>query len=200
MNKNHLVLVLGLLVVIMISNLEDYISSPTFSFGEQDTDSVDYYLTDFTLSAITDSGKISHTMSGDYLAHWQQRKTSFIIKPQLTSNDDNERSIQDNQGDQSTRQADAVTLNAEEALLDHETNTAELSGQVNLLINNEQAAQFKLETAQLRYQIDTKHITTTEDVRISTPTITLSGTGLDSKLDESYLRLNTNVKSTYAPN
>lgn len=194
MNKSPIVLVLGLLAVIMISNLEDYISSPEFSFGERDSDAVDYYLTDFKLSAITDEGKISHTMSGDYLAHWQQRKTSFIIRPELTSNDDNDTDAQ------STKQADAITLNAEEALLNHSTNTAELSGKVNLLVDNDQSPQLTLKTAQLQYQIDNKHITTTEEVRITTPQLQLSGTGLDIKLDESYLRLNTNVKSTYQAN
>ncbi|CAA6817500.1 MAG: LPS export ABC transporter protein LptC [uncultured Thiotrichaceae bacterium] len=194
MNKSHIVLVLGLLAVIMISNLEDYISSPEFSFGERDSDAVDYYLTDFKLSAITDEGKISHTLSGDYLAHWQQRKTSFIIRPELTSNDDNATDAQ------RTTKADAIKLNAEEAVLDHSTNTAELSGQVNLLVDNDQSPQLTLKTAQLQYQIDNKHITTTEAVRITTPQLQLSGTGLDIKLDESYLRLNTNVKSTYQAN
>ena len=194
MKKNHLVLVLGLLAVIMISNLEDYISSPEFSFGERDSDAVDYYLTDFKLSAITDEGKISHTMSGDYLAHWQERKTSFIIRPELISSDDNAKAAQ------STTQADAIKLNAEEALLDHSTNIAELSGKVNLLVDNDQSPQLTLKTAQLQYQIDNKQITTTEEVRITTPQLQLSGTGLDIKLDESYLRLNTNVKSTYQAN
>lgn len=191
MTKSHIVLILGLLAVIMISNLEDYISSPEFSFSERDSEAVDYYLTDFKLSAITDEGKISHTMSGDYLAHWQQRKTSFIIRPELTSSDDNATDAQ------STAQADAMILNAEEALLDHKTNIAELTGKVNLLIDNDQSSQLKLATSQLQYQIDNKHITTTEEVRITTPQVQLSGTGLDIKLDESYLRLNTNVKSTY---
>lgn len=192
MRKSHLVLVSGLLAVMMLTNLEDYISSPEFSFGEPDHDTVDYYLTDFKLSAITDQGTVSHTMSGDYLAHWQQRKASFIIKPQLSSKDDNENGT--------LQAADAVVLHAEEALLDHETNTAELSGTVKLLVNNDQQAQLNLETAQLQYQIDNKRVTTTEAVRITTPQFQLSGTGLDSKLDESTLRLNANVKSTYQPN
>lgn len=192
MRKSHLVLVSGLLAVIMLTNLEDYISSPEFSFGEPDHDTVDYYLTDFKLSAITGQGTVSHTMSGDYLAHWQQRKASFIIKPELSSKDDNENGT--------LQAADAVVLHAEEALLDHETNTAELSGTVKLLVNNDQQEQLNLETAQLQYQIDNKRVTTTEAVRITTPQFQLSGTGLDSKLDESTLRLNANVKSTYQPN
>ena len=195
MRKSHLVLIGGLLAVMMLSNLEDYIRSPEFSFGEQKHDAVDYYLTDFKLSAINSTGNVSHTMSGDYLAHWQQRKTSFIIRPQLRSKDDN-----DNLQDNPAQVADAVVLTAEEALLDHDTNTAELSGTVKLLVDNNKDAQLRLETAQLQYQIDNKHVTTTEDVSIITPQFQLSGTGLDSKLDESVLRLNANVKSTYQPN
>ncbi len=191
MKKTLLVLVLGLFAVIMISNLEDYIRSPEFSPGERDTDAVDYYLTHFKLSAITDEGKISHTLSGDYLAHWQKSRTSFIIKPELTSNDDNVTDAQN------TTQADAITLNAEEALLDHDTNIAELSGEVNLLVDNNHSPRLTLKTAQLQYHIDNKQITTTEEVQITTPQFQLSGTGLDIRLDESYLRLNTNVKSTY---
>ncbi|MEZ5535846.1 MAG: LPS export ABC transporter periplasmic protein LptC [Thiolinea sp.] len=190
MRKSHIVLIGGLLAVMMISNLEDYIRNPEFSFKEQEHDAVDYYLTDFKLSAISGEGKVSHTMSGDYLAHWQQRKTSFIIRPQLNSKDDN---IQDDPA----QVADAVVLTAEEALLNHDTNTAELSGTVKLLVDNNKDTQLRLETAQLQYQIDNKHVTTTEDVSIITPQFQLSGTGLDSKLDESVLRLNANVKSVY---
>lgn len=191
MRKSHLVLVLGLLAVIMISNLEDYISRPEFRFTDRDNDAVDYYLTDFKLSAITGEGKVSHTMSGDYLAHWQQRKTSFIIRPQLSSKDEHAATA---------RPVDSVVMRAEEALLNHQTNTTELSGNVKLLVDNNLDAQLRLETANLQYQIDEQHVTTTEDVTISTPQFQLSGTGLDSKLDKSILRLNANVKSTYQAN
>ncbi len=188
MRKSHVVMVLGLLVVIMISHSEDYISRSRFSLSHPDKDTIDYYLTDFKLSAITGEGKVSHTLSGDYLAHWQQRKTSFIIRPQLNSKDDNA---------ETTQPVDAVILSAEEALLDHTSNTATLSGTVKLVVENNPATQLRLETANLNYQIDEKHMTTTEDVTISTPQFQLSGTGLDSRLDASILRLNANVKSTY---
>ncbi len=188
MRKSHVVMVLGLVVVIMISHSEDYISRSQFSLSHPDKDTIDYYLTDFKLSAITGEGKVSHTLSGDYLAHWQQRKTSFIIRPQLSSKDDNA---------ETTQPVDAVILSAEEALLDHTSNTATLSGTVKLVVENNPATQLRLETANLNYQIDEKHMTTTEDVTISTPQFQLSGTGLDSRLDASILRLNANVKSTY---
>ncbi|MGB0847452.1 MAG: LPS export ABC transporter periplasmic protein LptC [Thiolinea sp.] len=194
MKKRHFVLVLGLLAVMMISNLEDYISSPQFSIGEQEYETIDYYLTDFSLSAIQADGKVSHTVDGQYLAYWQSKEASFIIQPRLVS--------KDNSGNTQARgrQIDGVVLTAEEALIDHKTEEAELSGAVKLRVSNNETTQLSLDTSQLKYRIGDKHISTEEDVSIISPHIQLTGTGLDSNLNETTLRLNANVKSTYRPN
>ena len=193
-------LIFGLLAVIMISNLEDYISSPTFSIGEQEYETIDYYLTDFSLSAIQADGKVSHTMDGQYMAYWQSKGASLIINPRLTSRDDSGATQANGQDvNNNARAVDNIVLTAEEALLDHETEEAELSGAVKLRVSNNNSTQLSLDTAQLKYGIRDKQISTQEDVSIITPDIQLTGTGLDSNLNETTLRLNANVKSTYNP-
>ena len=193
MKKRHFVLIAGVLAVIMISNVEDYISSPTFSIGEQEYETIDYYLTDFSLSAIQADGKVSHTMDGQYMAYWQSKGASLIISPRITSKDESGATQANGQP------VDNIVLTAEEALLDHETEEAELSGAVKLRVSNNNSTQLSLDTSQLKYGIRDKQISTQEDVSIITPDIQLTGTGLDSNLNETTLRLNANVKSTYAP-
>ena len=189
MKKRHFVLVLGLLAVMMISNLEDYISSPEFSFGEQDYETIDYYLNDFSLSAIKADGKVSHTMDGQYLAYWQNKDSSFIVRPRLVSKDDND----------TGQQVDSVVITSQEAILDHKTEIAALTGVVELRISNNGENQLSLDTSELNYNLKDKHISTEENVSIISPHIQLTGTGLDTKLDDTTLRLNANVKSTYEP-
>ena len=202
MKKRHVVLIIGLLAVIMISNLEDYISSPSFSIDEQQYETIDYYLTDFSLSAIQADGKVSHTMDGQYMAYWQSKGASLIISPRLTSRDDSS-GTQANANDQAVtdnnRPVDNIVLTAEEAMLDHATEEAELSGAVKLRVSNNNSLQLSLDTSQLKYGIRDKQISTQEDVSIITPDIQLTGTGLDSNLNETTLRLNANVKSNYSP-
>ena len=78
-----LVLVSVLLVVILLHNLEDYLARPDLEPTQQDYVAVDYYLTDFSLSAITASGSVSHTLDGSYLAYSQDTKVSQIVRPPL---------------------------------------------------------------------------------------------------------------------
>ncbi len=193
MKKRHFVLIAGLLAVIMISNIEEYIGSPTFSLGEQDYETVDYYLTDFSLSAMQADGKVSHTMDGQYMAYWQSKDVSSIINPRLVSRDDSSTTNANEQG------TNGIVLTAEEAQLNHETDEAQLSGAVRLRVSQHNNLQLSLDTSQLKYGLRDKQISTEEAVSIITPDIQLTGTGLDSNLNETTLRLNANVKSIYKP-
>ncbi len=184
------VLIAGLLAVILLNNLEEYLANPFTETASQDYDAVDYYLTNFSLSAVTASGAVSHTIDGQYMAFWHNRDASFIIAPRIVSKDDSANAPQ---------AMDALTLTANEALVDHTGESIELNGDVRLNIAKSNEPQLTLTTPALKYQLAEKHISTDKDVRIVSPNVVLQGTGLDSKLDEAYLRLNANVRSTYQP-
>lgn len=188
MMRYLLVLVSGMVAVMLLYNLENYLASPEPTRATQDYAAIDYYLTGFSLSAVNAAGSLSHTVDGQYLAYSEDRKSSFIVKPRIASKDT-----------ASQQPADAVTLTAEEATFDHKDNTARLNGNVRLHVANAGMSQMDLQTAFLTYRLADHHVSTDQPVSITSPQLVLQGTGLDAKLDEAYLRLNSNVKSIYQP-
>lgn len=184
--KFLLVLVSVLLAVILLHNLEDYLSQPEPEKLTQDYVAVDYYLTDFSLSAITATGAVSHTMEGLYLAYSQDTNVSQIVMPRIVSKDT-----------KSTEVVDAATLTADEAVMHHDKQEAELNGNVRLHMASQTNNAFDLQTSFLRYRFADQQLSTDQAVNITSPQLVLQGTGLEAKLDEAYLRLNSNVKSTY---
>lgn len=184
--KFLLVLVSVLLVVILLHNLEDYLTRPEPDKPSQDYVAVDYYLTDFSLSAITATGTVSHTLDGLYLAYSQDTKTSNIVSPRIISKDT-----------KATEVVDAATLTADEAVMHHTTQEADLNGHVRLQMANQANNAFDLQTSFLHYRFADQQLSTDQPVTLTSPQLVLQGTGLDAKLDEAYLRLNANVKSTY---
>lgn len=184
--KFLLVLVSVLLVVILLHNLEDYLVRPEPKQTQQDYVAVDYYLTDFSLSALTASGNVSHTMDGLYLAYSQDTKQSQIVMPRITSKDT-----------QTTQTVDTAIFTADEAVMHHDTQEADLNGHVRLQIANQAKHAFDLQTSFLHYRFADQQVTTDQAVSITSPQLVLQGKGLEAKLDEAYLRINANVKSTY---
>lgn len=184
--KFLVVLVSVLLAVILLHNLEDYLTRPEPNQPPQDYVAVDYYLTDFSLSAMTANGTVSHTMDGLYLAYSQDTKTSNIVNPRIISKDT-----------KSTEVVDAATLTADEAVMHHTSQVADLNGHVRLNMAGQGKQSFDLQTSFLHYRFADQQLSTDQPVQITGPQLVLQGTGLEAKLDEAYLRLNANVKSIY---
>ncbi len=86
--KTVVTLVIAVLFIIAITQIENYLGhstlSPTLS---TDRDKVDYYLTDFSLMAVSQTGDVSYQVTGRHLAHWQTRKQSLITQPTLETAD-----------------------------------------------------------------------------------------------------------------
>ncbi|HPQ97362.1 MAG: LPS export ABC transporter periplasmic protein LptC [Thiothrix sp.] len=188
MGRGGLALVMGLAALLVIINLQDYLISPELQPIDTRQDEIDYYMTNFSFSAINAAGETGMQLSGQYQAHWRERKTSFIIEPRLESH-----------RYQAGVAADTVNLSASEAVLDHRDNIAALQGEVHLLARVQGEEQLDLTTAELQYDINNNVASTTEDVLIKSPGFVLQGTGLEAKLDEESLRINNNVRSTYTP-
>ncbi len=189
--KGFLAILVGLLAILVLHHLQDYwktSSSETFS---QDYESIDYYLTDFSLQAINPEGMVSHEIKGRYLGHWQEKQSSYIIEPRIVSKRVSVKASE-------TQLSDAAILQANEALLDHAAEQVELTGQVRIAANSDtHQADFEMTTDSLLYQLSEQQLSSEETVHITAPGLVLQGKGLNSKLDEAYLRLNSHVKSIY---
>ncbi|HPE61206.1 MAG TPA: LPS export ABC transporter periplasmic protein LptC [Thiolinea sp.] len=181
-------IILGLAALLVIINLQDYLISPELQPVSTRQDEIDYYMTNFSFSAINAAGETSMNLRGQYQAHWRERKTSFIIEPRL-----------DSHRYQTDAPEDTVSLSASEAVLDHRDNIAALQGEVHLLARTRGETRLDLTTTELQYDINNNIISTTEAVLLKSPGFVLQGTGLTAKLDQESLRINNNVRSTYIP-
>lgn len=182
--KGFFLLVLGLLIVILLHNAQDLLPRTQLSDVKPDYDQVDYYLADFSLKAIAQDGRINHTLDAQYMGHWREKNTSFIVAPRI------ERQLP----------AQHSTITAEEATLEHVKQQVLFNGQVKVLSKQnslKDSQQFTLETAFLRYGLNDSVLSTDSEVKITGPKLVLQGVGLESKLDEATLRLNKNVRSVY---
>ena len=80
--KTLITLVIALALIVLITQLENYLGQPTLSpVVTADQDRIDYYLSDFSIMATSNDGKVSYNLSGRHLSHWQGRKQSLIINP-----------------------------------------------------------------------------------------------------------------------
>lgn len=86
--KTLVTLVIALVLIVVITQLENYLGQPTFyPSAKPDKDRIDYYLSDFSIMATTNDGKVSYNLTGRHLSHWQGRKESLIINPVLQTAD-----------------------------------------------------------------------------------------------------------------
>ena len=85
--KTVVTLVIALLIIIAITQIENYLGqSVTNNPLTADRDKVDYYLTDFSLMAVAQTGEVSYRVVGRHLSHWQGRKQSLITQPTIETN------------------------------------------------------------------------------------------------------------------
>lgn len=185
--KHLLTLIAALLIILLITQLEDYLGQTDISRLTMEKDQIDYYLADFSVMAVANDGTVSYELAGRHLSHWQAQKQSLIIAPQI-------------RGEGKTAD-ERLQLRADEARIDQNTRIAELDGNVQVLKPaSGQQEEFRLQTARLSYNMQSREIFTAEPVSITSPSGTMQSTGLAGKLDENLLRFNANVRSTYQVN
>lgn len=83
MTKRFGILVLVLLLIVFITQLQDYLSKTDFRQLVMEKDQIDYYLADFSLMAVANDGAVSYEIKGQHLSHWQGKKQSQIIAPEI---------------------------------------------------------------------------------------------------------------------
>lgn len=85
--KQLLTLVIVLLLILLVTQLEDYLGKTDLSRLSMETDQIDYYLSDFSIMAVAADGKVSYELAGRHLSHWQGKKQSEVITPVITTSD-----------------------------------------------------------------------------------------------------------------
>jgi lipopolysaccharide export system protein LptC len=87
MIKHWVTLVVILLLIVLITQVEDYLGKTDLSRLTMEKDQIDYYLSDFSIMAVAADGTVSYELSGRHLSHWQGKKQSQVIAPAIkTSN------------------------------------------------------------------------------------------------------------------
>ena len=81
--KQVLALIGVLLLILLITQIEDYLSSNSISQLTLEKDQIDYYLSDFSIMAVAADGAVSYKMTGRHLSHWQDKRQSRIIAPEI---------------------------------------------------------------------------------------------------------------------
>ncbi|MBU0654960.1 MAG: LPS export ABC transporter periplasmic protein LptC [Gammaproteobacteria bacterium] len=182
--KRTLTLIVALLLILLITRLEDYLGQVNIGSLSMDKDQIDYYLSDFSVMAITDDGSVKYELAGRHLSHWQTQKQSLIITPRIKG--------AGSTPDEQTR------LSADEARIDQTTQLAELTGNVRILKPEPgNQGELDLSTDHLNYNMQSHEISTDAVVSITSPSGTMQSTGLTGKLDEDLLRFDSNVRSIY---
>lgn len=83
--KHLLTLTAVLLLILLITQVEDYLGKTDISRLTQQKDQIDYYLSDFSLMAVAADGTVSYEISGRHLSHWQGKRQSRIISPKIAT-------------------------------------------------------------------------------------------------------------------
>jgi len=83
--KHLLTLSAVLLLILLITQLEDYLGKTDFSRLTPQKDQIDYYLSDFSIMAVAADGTVSYEMAGRHLSHWQGKHQSRIIAPEVNT-------------------------------------------------------------------------------------------------------------------
>ncbi len=185
--KHAITLIAALLLILLITRVEDYLGQISISSLTADKEQIDYYLSDFSVMAVADDGSVNYELAGHHLSHWQAKKQSLIVEPRI-------------RGEGKTPD-ERMQLRADEALVDQQTQLAELTGNVQALKpQTGKEGAMELRTDYLTYNMQNREMTTNAVVTITSPSGTMQSTGLTGKLDEDLLRFDSNVRSTYKIN
>lgn len=87
MSKRLLILTAALLLLVLFTQVQDYLSKTDLRSQALAKDQIDYYLTNFDLMAVAEDGQVSYQIHGSHLSHWQGRQQSLILAPVVKTHD-----------------------------------------------------------------------------------------------------------------
>lgn len=183
--KRLSILIIVLLMILLITQVEDYLGKTDLGRLTVNKEQIDYYLSDFSIMAIASDGKVSYELSGRHLSHWPDKKQSQIIAPVLLG-----------KGEAGKR----IRANATEGWFDQASQLAKLAGDVEVIkppTTTTVQDGFTLRTDYLTYDARNDEISTDAKVSITGSSGTMQSTGLTARLNQDLLRFDSNVRSIY---
>lgn len=151
---------------------------------KQDNNKISYYFTQFTLLTTDGEGSGQYRLSGNHLSHWQEKKFSEIITPEIIALDQQQVTMQ-------TR--------ADVAYLNHQDNSLSLEGNVILKQQHLAAQSHTLTTEKLVYFHHNQQIETDQPFKLQSAHGVLQGRGLELQLNNKQMKVLSNVQTSYTP-
>ena len=186
MNKSGLLLLISTLVFAFAMTWinTSWLTVKDFTFSKNEK-KIDYYLSDFTLLNTQEDGQMRYRIKAQHLIHQQSSGGSQIFKPLLQTRD-SDNSI--------------ITIQASKAQQTVKDGNIQLLGNVSITkesdVTNER---FQLKTQDLIYNPLEKILSSDAKVSLQSDSGNIEGVGFHSKLDESELRILSNVHIEYKP-
>jgi len=186
MNKSGLLLLISAFIfAIAITWLNtSWLTVKDFTLSKNEK-KIDYYLSDFTLLNTQKNGQMRYRIKGQHLVHQQSTGGSQIFKPLIQARDS------DNT---------IITIQSNKAQQPLKDGVIQLLGNVTVVkeskITNES---FQLETKDLNYNPQEKILSSDAKVSLHSDSGNIEGIGFHSKLDESELRILSNVHIEFKP-
>ncbi|PID46823.1 MAG: LPS export ABC transporter periplasmic protein LptC [Proteobacteria bacterium] len=156
--------------------LEQFTNSPSES-------RIDYYLSDFTLTQTNPNGVVRYQLTGRHLTHKQASGASEIFQPHIQVR---------------SQSGDIIIVDAEKASQTADGGIMTLAGEIRVHKNKSpNSPEFTLTTEDLIYNPEKRQLSTESKVSLISPAGTLTGTGIQTNLDEQELRILSNVQAEF---
>ncbi len=162
---------------------------------------IDYYLSDFSLLNTSANGEMKYYMRGQHLVHKNSTGGSEIFHPIIQAADSDGQYVLIHAEKAQQKKTQGVIELAGKVLIETTNNQNKLTANHLPLVKNEKSASdFSLKTSNLSFDPIKREIFTDAMIALITKDVLLTGTGLQSKLDQQELRILSNVHAKFDPN
>jgi len=162
---------------------------------------IDYYLSDFSLLNTAANGKMKYYMQGQHLVHKNSTGGSEIFHPIIQAADSDGQYVLIHAEKAQQKKTQGIIELAGKVLIEKNNHQNKLITNNSLLPQNEKiTSEFSLKTSNLSFDPLKREIFTDAMITLITKDILLTGTGLQSKLDQQELRILSNVHAKFDPN
>lgn len=159
--------------------------SPDDKVSDPISDDFDYFLSEFELLEMDDSGALKHTLVAENLYHYPDRKQSTLARPRMMFYEDSRM---------------AWEISAEQGVIQDEDRRIFLSGDVRInYMSRRQGQDFEVFTEQLYVWPEEQRAETDDPVRIEQLSRTTWSTGMKAEFEVRRLDLLSDVRGRYEP-
>ena len=198
--KGLLLVIFSIIIALSVTWLNNFWLSYQEFVSAKNERQIDYYLSDFSLLNTSADGTMKYYLKGQHLVHKNSTGGSEIFRPIIQAADSD---------------GQYLLIHAEKAQQKKTEGIIELAGAVriektnnqnNLTANNlssnqiDNTSDFSLKTKNLSFDPIKREIFTDAMITLTTKDALLTGTGLQSKLDQQELRILSNVHAKFDPN